>query len=468
MKKRLLKNILSVMVLIFIIFMTITIFDLNVLPSKYLTAFLVAEGVLYLLGLLLYNLKHLVFVIFGVLLYIISSAGNIVGYYYLSKVNNYIDDNFAEETYTITTKYALVGNSYQGVNSIEELTNESIIHYYKFGRSINNALKELGEYSYQPTDMGFEALLDVRNNNSYFLVASASYDYIIESTNMLEKDEFKIIYEFDVEEEIKKNTDVPDSYNIYINGLDYTGIMRDYNLIATVNTKTRKVVLTSIPRDYYLYVPAYGMYDTLMCLGSLDANVSREAIEKLFNIKIDYTLNFNTNSLVTVVDAIGGVEFCSDYEFYTSHDMNYGSYADKGAKLHVTTGCRSYNGSEILAIARQRAGLPGSDRARQENCRKILINVVKKLASTTTLTNYNNVLASFDGLYTTDMNKDVITNLIKTGIDNMNFEIIEQSVNGTDKMGMGHLGTQESWIMEPDMNTVNAASKVINDVIKSR
>jgi len=401
-------------------------------------------------------------------LYLISIGGNLFGYYYLSRANKYIDDNFAKDTYTISTKYVLVGNANCGVNSLEEISKDATIHYYKYGRSVNNALKMLGEHNYKETDTGFDALIDVRGNNNYFVVASASYDYLVESTAYLEKSEFKIVYEFDVEEEIKKNTEVPDSYNIYINGLDYTGIMRDYNLIATINTKTRKVVLTSIPRDYYVYVPAYNMNDTLMCLGSLDSNVSREALENLFKIKIDYTINFNTNSLVNIVDAIGGVEFCSDYDFYTTHDMTLGSYEDKGKKLHVTKGCKTYNGLETLAIARQRMGLPGRDRTRQKNCRQILINIVNKLASTTTLTNYDEVLSSFDGLYTTDMNKKVITNLIKAGIDNMNFEIIQQDVDGNDGIGVGHLGTQEAWIMTPDMNTVNAASEKINAIINEK
>lgn len=468
MKKRLIKNIFSLIVLIVIILITTTIFDLNILPNKYIKLFIGGEIILYLLALFLYNLKHIAFVIIGILLYIISICGNLFGYYYLSKSNNYIDKNFAEETYTITTKYSLIGNINSNINSIDDLGDEDIIDYYKYGRSVNNALKDLGDFNYNPTDTGFDALIDVMYNNSYFLVASASYDYIIESTNMLNKSDFKVIYEFDVNEKIKKNNTVTDSYNIYINGLDYTGIMRDYNMIATVNTKTREVVLTSIPRDYYLYVPAYNMKDTLMCLGSLDSNISKEAIENLFNIKIDYTINFNTNSLVKIVDAINGVEFCSNYDFYTTHDLNYGSYEDKGNKLHVTKGCRTYNGIETLAIARERNAFPGNDRLRQENCRKIFINIVKKLASLTSLANYNSILESFDGLYTTDMNKDVITNLIKIGLEDMNFKLTEQAVNGTDGIGVGHLGTQEAWIMEPDMNTVNAASKVINDVINAK
>lgn len=468
MKKRLLKNIFSLIVLVIIIMLTLTISSLNILPTKYFTLFIILEVILYSIAFLFYNLKHLFFVIIGVILYIISISGNLFGYYYLNKANKYLEKNFNNDTYTITTKYVVVGSANNNVTKIEDFSSNSKINYYKYGRSIDKALKELGNYNYVPTDKGFEALSDVKNNNNYFLVTSASYDYIIESTNLLNKDEYKVIYEFDVLEKIKKNTEVPDSYNIYVNGLDYTGIMRDYNLIITVNTKTKKVVLTSIPRDYYIDVPAYGMKDTLMCMGSLDSNVSKEALEKLFNTKIDYTINFNTNSLVSIVDAIGGVEFCSEYDFYTSHDLALGSYADQGGKLHVTKGCQTYNGLETLAIARQRMNLPGRDRSRQENCRQILINIVKKLASTTTLKNYDNVLKSFDGLYTTDMNKTVISNLVKANIENMNFEIIEQSVDGVDGIGIGHLGTQEAWIMTPDMNTVNIASNKINDVLNEK
>ena len=49
-----------------------------------------------------------------------------------------------------------------------------------------------------------------------------------------------------------------------------------------------------------------------------------------------------------------------------------------------------------------------------------------------------------------------------------NFEIMEQSVDGTDSTGIGHLGTQESWIMTPDMNTVNAASQKIKEVLNEK
>lgn len=469
MKKKLIKNILSIIVLIIVLFTTYEILKLNILPTKYLIPILITEIVLYLLGFVLYNLKKKALIIIGIIIYIISTIGNIFGYYYLSKTNKYISDNLKYKTYKITTKYYVLASKNDNIDNIKNIDKEKKIEYYKYSRSINKALNSLGNYNFEASDTASKSMEYVNNENGYFVIASANYDYLMDSTNLYSRDNYKIIKEFEVSEKIKRNDKIKDTFNIYINGLDFTGIMRDYNLIATVNLKTKKVILTSIPRDYYIDVPAYKMKDTLMCLGSLDSEVSKEALEQLFNTKIDYTINLNTNSLVNIVDTLDGIDFCSDYEFTTTHALVTDTYNDStGKKLHVTKGCKKYNGTEILTIARERMALPGRDRYRQKNCRQILITIAKKIASTSSLKNYDEILKSFDGLYTTDMNDKVVKNLIKKVLEDPNFEIIEQSVDGTDSIGVGHLGTQEAWIMTPAMDTVNDASNKINKLLKEK
>ena len=66
------------------------------------------------------------------------------------------------------------------------------------------------------------------------------------------------------------------------------------------------------------------------------------------------------------------------------------------------------------------------------------------------------------------MNDKTIKQLVKVGLENTNFKIEEQSVDGTDKTGLGHLGTQEAAIMEPNMQTVYAASKKIKSVLNGK
>ena len=470
-KQKLFKNILSLIVLNIVLLTVLEVLKLDVLPGKYLTLFLVGEGVLFLLACLLYNIRKKALIIIGLILYAIIVLGNGAGFYYLSKINSFLDDGFSQNYYIVETNYYLVADIDNDVEDIEDLKKNAKIDYYKYSRSIKQALKDLGKYKYTSIDTVIDSLKSIKGTNNYLLIDSANYDYLFENVkqSVIAKKDFKIIHSFVVEDKVKTNQSTSDSYNIYIGGLDFTGVMRDYNLIATINTKTKKVLLTSIPRDYYVDVPGYNMKDTLMCMGSLDTEVSKEALEKLFNTKIDYMINLNTNSLVDVVDAIGGVEFCSDLSFRTTHALVLNTYDDtKGKKLYVEKGCDTYNGIEILTIARERNAFPGRDRYRQKNCRQILINIMKKMASTTTLTNYSEVLSSLSGVYTTDMNDKALKKLIKTVLENPNFEIIEQSVDGVDHEGIGHLGTKEAWVMEPDMETVNAASKKINSVLKGK
>lgn len=446
------------------------IIKLNILPLKYLLLLIVSDLLLVTLSFIGINMKKKILRIIAICFTIFVFLINIIFCFYVSKINKHVVKNISSSYYKVKTSYYIVGKSSDSASAIKDIDSSSLITYYGYSRSIKNALKLTNNYKQKETDNVLQALDEVsKNDNYYFLVAKANYDYFFSSTNLLSKENYKIIDELLVEEKLKKNDVVKDSYNIYVNGLDFTGIMRDYNMIATINTKTHKILLTSIPRDYYIDVPKYNMKDTLMCLGSLDSEVSKDALENLFDIDIDYTISFNTNSLVDIVDLVGGVEFCSDYDFTTTHALVLDTYDDtKGKKLHVSKGCQTYNGIETLAIARERNAFPGRDRYRQRNCAQLIVKIGKKIMSLSSFTNYSELLKTFDGLYVTDMNENVIKSFIKTGIDNSNFEIINQSVDGSDGIGVGHLGTQESWIMNPDMSSVNNASEKIKDILHEK
>ena len=469
MKKTIIKNVLSILVVIITILSIQTMISLNVLPVKYLWTFIISECLLLGLGIVLYNLKRKIWFILGILFLLLSLIGNSFLYYYLNKTNRYINENFAIETYKVKVPYYVITSFNNNVNGLEEIDNNTTIYYYEYSRAIQEALKKLGKHNYKGTNIGYETLEKVLSHNLYLIISKADFDFIIDASNEMESSQFNIINEFEVLEEVNMNISTPDAYSIYVNGLDYSGNRRDYNLIATINTKTHKIVLTSIPRDFYIYVPAYGLNDSLTALGTVDPEISKEALESLFNTKIDYTLNLYTESLVKIVDTIGGVDFCSNTSFYTTHDLTLGSYDDYGEKLYVSKGCRTYNGLEALAIARERKHLKGGDRARQDNCRQLIINIGKKLATITTLTNYSDILNSFDGMYTSNINKTTITNLVKMIIENPNFEIIEQSVDGVDGKGTGRLGQWgEIWTLDPKMDTVEAASNKINEVLNEK
>lgn len=135
----------------------------------------------------------------------------------------------------------------------------------------------------------------------------------------------------------KKNANTK-RFNIYVGGADFANYM-DFNMVATINTETHNILLTSIPRDLYLKVAGYDdeRYEKLSFMNlNYGYESNRDSLAQFLNTDINYTLLINTDSLVTIVDYIGGIEFCSDYEFMTTHALVKDTYNDTvGKKLYV-------------------------------------------------------------------------------------------------------------------------------------
>lgn len=449
----------------------INVKNLDILPDRYFYLLIGGEVlVTIIIGLLLLKTKKVIWFIIGIILVICMNIGNIILGSYVSKTNKFMNKTF-KEYMTISTDYIVVTSSRNNINSIDELDDNQSIYYFKYSRNVDLALKKLSKGEYLPTDSISNILSTIdQNPNTYLLISKADYEYTLESTIIYNKDNYKVIEEFTVEYKEEINNEVKTSYTIYLNGTDFTGVMRDFNLLITVNTKTKKILTTSILRGYYIDVPAYNTKDTLMCLGSYDSNVSKEALEKLLDTKIDYVVNVNTNSLVDIVDTIGGVEFCSDYSFTTTHALVKDTYNDKtGKKLTVIKGCKEYNGIEALTIARERLNLKNNERGRIENCQKIIMGIIKKTMTKENILNLDEVLNSYSDLYTTDMNRNVITKLTKSLIsDYNNYKIESINLDGKDGTAMGHLGTQEVGVTFPDENQVKEASQKIRKVLEGK
>ena len=109
----------------------------------------------------------------------------------------------------------------------------------------------------------------------------------------------------------------------------------------------------------------------------------------------------------TVVEALGGVHMCIDSDFYSIHYYPDGTFSGiplwgglntsdpaggpYGSGYHYTVGCRDLEPWQALDYSRQRYGLPNSDYDRQRHQQQLLKAIVKKVASTDTLTNINTI-----------------------------------------------------------------------------
>lgn len=394
-----------------------------------------------------------------------------IGVYYSIQTDSFLNKSFGNTEAYHTNTYYLITLKDNNIN-----LNGSKIGYYENAPSIEDALLKVQTEAEVKTNSYsdlYNLFKDLKNKKiDAILLERSLYNFVIESDDTFKVNAYQIYSSFAIKvlEEVEEIDSKGDSFNIYIGGTDFTELYTDFNMIVTVNKSTNQILLTSTPRDFY--VPVYGKggaKDLLGYAGVWGINTSRKTLENLYDVKIDYYVKINTQSLVSLVDTLGGIEFCSDMSFTTTHATVMGTYDDTtGDKLRVSKGCKKYNGVEILTIARERRAYPDGDRQRQKNCQAIMISIFNKMISPELITNYSNILSAVSDLYTTNIPKELVTSLAKQTIDGSNWKIEQQSVTGRNSSGYVHLSNVKDYVMIPNSDSVKAASLKMKTVMAGK
>jgi LCP family protein required for cell wall assembly len=249
------------------------------------------------------------------------------------------------------------------------------------------------------------------------------------------------------------------------NGFDEVG-RSDVNMLMTVNPNTKVILLTSIPRDYYVETTCdsglgclNGQMDKLTHLGLHGTDASKTTIENLLGITINYTVKVNFNSVVSVVDALGGIEVTVEPGYAVSSFYTAPQYG-------VSEGVNYLSGEEALAYARERYAYSEGDRQRVKNQQQVLMSVLKKATSASMVSNYSSFLSALSDAFETDISADEIQKLMQFQIQNMpDWTFISYSLDGSGSTEYcAELG-QAAYVMIPDENTVATAKAKIEAVI---
>lgn len=108
-------------------------------------------------------------------------------------------------------------------------------------------------------------------------------------------------------------------FTILITGNDSFGTLdevsrSDVNMIVTINPLTSTILMTSIPRDAFVtevcddYACNYGVEDKLTHTGIYGADTTKDTLENLLDIDINYIFRVNFSSMIDIVDALGGID----------------------------------------------------------------------------------------------------------------------------------------------------------------
>jgi len=470
------KSVTIVSIIIFILLLLISIglfgiiISLGILPLKYLLPLIIVLGLIYLgIGKVVFSKKMRLWV--KIIINIISIIFIILYiciYYYLNSTLHFMDRIKAGK-YQIENYYVLVEKN----SNIDELNDiETLGLYYNGIDKYDEALKKIDEqisYKKEKFDSYIELGNSLLDNDVDAILLSASYKDIVSEMITDFENSVKVIYTIEIKSESGIDTgDVNvtrEPFNVYISGIDIYGdismISRsDVNMIMTINPNTHQILLTSIPRDYYVQLhDTTGSRDKLTHAGLYGINMSIETIEDLLEEDIDYYVRVNFTTLINLVDAIGGIDVYSDTEFR--------AYTDPSC--YYTVGTIHLDGKCALAFARERMVYIDGDRHRVKNQQDVISAIMKKaLTSRTLITKYTNILESMGNSFQTNIPTDSIYDLINMQLNSMpNWNFDTYSLNGYDSTnGTYTFGAEQLYVMEPDMATVEEARIKIDKVIQ--
>lgn len=250
-------------------------------------------------------------------------------------------------------------------------------------------------------------------------------------------------------------------YTVYISGIDSrSGLVSnsrsDVNIVATINTETRQVLLVSTPRDYYVPLSiSNGEPDKLTHAGIYGISVCMDTLGMLYDVDINYYFRINFSGFEEIIDALGGITVYSDYEFTSQNVSGY----------HFDQGENYVNGEEALAFVRERYSFSEGDRQRGKNQMAVIEGVIDKLLSPDILKNYSSILSGISGSFETNVTYEEIARLFQQQLTSGgSWNVVTYSVDGTGDTQKPYSLSTTAYVMVPDYDTVNYAIELMSEV----
>lgn len=450
---------------------------LNMLPVKYVGIIIIILLLLFLLTLVIQTKakkKSIISKVVSVLLSIVLLFGS----FYVYKANGAVAEISGGEYKIDNIVVAVLKND--PAEKIEDAKDYSFgVQYTMSGDNIRDAVTTINE------ELGSEIKTQEYKNLSEqaeafhegevkAIVYNEGYTGLLEEVFEGYSDNVRIIYTHSIKTLLDNDAaqvDITDdTFSVFISGIDVYGPIEtnsrsDVNIIATVNTKSHQVLLTTTPRDFYVEIPEIsgGTRDKLTHAGIYGVDASMATLSRLYDMDIDFYARVNFTSLVEIVDVLGGIDVYSEYEFETSADTNWDM---GGTPLYVQQGYNTFNGEQALMFSRERQNIPGGDNQRGKNQQAVITAIIKKMISPTILVNANGLINSVSGNVETNMSQEQIQKLIKTQLSEggaWNIYSVAASGTGSSEICFSG-GDMLLSVIWPDETSVNMIQDLVDRV----
>ena len=476
--------ILSVILVVFTGGLVYQIFKLQILPDNILIPIILVLILLTMIFVLLINFSThgLVSKILCSLMVVVLSAVYGLGNYYLYSTNTTLEtvtdqENKAKNTVSVV---ALNSSGLEDVNSLEgsKLGVLKTIGKEATKKSLNDLKKNNVTYTKKTYDNMLGMLKALYDGEVDAIVLNEAYrsnvcdleDYtnFNNDTKVIHK---TVYYTKENSSSLAVSDITSKPFNILISGNDSFGSLdenarSDVDMLVTINPVTSTILLTSIPRDSYVkevcndYACNYGAYDKLTHTGIYGVDTTKDTIENMLDIDINYVYRVNFTSMIDIVDALGGVdvtvpEGMAVSKFYTNSNLE-----------GVHEGENRLDGKRALAYSRERKAYLDGDLQRARNQQQVLQAMFKKATSPEIIKNYTSLLKALVGAFDTNMSTKEITSFIKYQIQAKPSWKFEQFVlkGDNDLRTSAELGSEVSVVILYD-SYINIAHDKIQAVL---
>ncbi|MFA6183835.1 MAG: LCP family protein [Parcubacteria group bacterium] len=197
------------------------------------------------------------------------------------------------------------------------------------------------------------------------------------------------------------------------------GELTDTIMIASIDTREKKIALLSLPRDLYASIPKsnYSAKINSLYKYGLSNNKGitplKETIENITNLSINYYLVVNFSGFEKFINDIGGINIDVVRDIY---DPSYPGPNYSYETFEIKKGFHQLDGSTALKYARERHNDPEGDFGRAKRQQQVIQASKNKVFSTKTFLNpfaVSNLLDTMGDNIKTDITLNEIDSLIK-------------------------------------------------------
>lgn len=442
--KRPISKFMTIFMIISLALLIFQIIKLNLLPAKLIVLVSLVMIILCLIIILIFHFKAKKFLprILAGFVALCMCVGLAYGNYFIYKTDDTFDvvTSLADSKATMTSIVVLKSSSIKKEKDLKGKTIGTILDMDKV--ATKRMLKDLDSDNIKYKTKDYSTLDDMMEafyagevdaiclNEKYRDILHESEAYFNFQTDS------RVVHQNVHYTKVEKNDNPSDPVNdiskdaftILVSGNDSYGTLQDSNtrsdanLLLTVNPKTGTILMTSIPRDYYVELVCpeddpelacpEGSSDKLTHSGLMGVKSTEETIEKALGIKINYNVRINFSSVVNLVDALDGIDL----------DIKKGEEVDifyVNSQPGLSVGKHHVDGETALAFARERHAYLDGDNQRVRNQQKVFKAIFKRIVSSKMITNYGKFMDALAVAFDTNLSGDEISNFVKYELNNM-------------------------------------------------